>query len=68
MKDTVELNFKSKKQWLKAMVLGFFIGLAVILPGISGATIAIIFGLYSSMIYSFGNILKQFKKCFLFLY
>ena len=67
MGETVELNFKSKKQWLKAVLLGFLIGLAVILPGISGATIAIIFGLYSKMIYSFGNIFKQFKKCFLFL-
>lgn len=67
MSNTVELNFKSNKQWFKAVVLGFLIGLAVILPGISGATIAIIFGLYSQMIYSFGNIFKQFKKCFLFL-
>ena len=67
MNETIELNFKDKKQWFKAVLLGFLIGLAVILPGISGATIAIIFGLYSKMIYSFGNILKQFKKCFLFL-
>lgn len=67
MNENIELNFKSKKQWFKAMMLGFLIGLAVILPGISGATIAIIFGLYSKLIYSFGNLLKQFKKCFLFL-
>ena len=67
MNETLELSFKNKKQWLKAVILGFLIGLAVILPGISGATIAIIFGLYSKMIYSFGNIFKQFKKCFLFL-
>ncbi|MBE5741017.1 MAG: DUF368 domain-containing protein [Clostridiales bacterium] len=67
MNEPVELNFKSKKPWLKAVILGFLIGLAVILPGISGATLAIIFGLYSKMIYSFGNIFKQFKKCFLFL-
>lgn len=68
MNKTIDLNFKSKKQWFKAMVLGVLIGLAVILPGISGATIAIIFGLYSKMIYSFGHIFKQFKKCFLFLF
>lgn len=67
MNETVNLDFKNKKQWLKAIILGFLIGLAVILPGISGATLAIIFGLYSSMIYSLGNIFKQFKKCFLFL-
>lgn len=67
MSETLEVKYKSKKQWIKAVILGFLIGLAVILPGISGATIAIIFGLYSKMIYSFGNILKEFKKCFLFL-
>lgn len=67
MNETIELNFKNKKQWLKAVILGFLIGLAVILPGISGATIAIMFGLYSKMIFSFGNIFKQFKKCFFFL-
>lgn len=67
MNETINLDFSNKKQWFKAVLLGFLIGLAVILPGISGATIAIIFGLYSSMIYSLGNIIKQFKKCFLFL-
>ena len=67
MSETINLDFKSKKQWLKAVILGFLIGLAIMLPGISGATIAIIFGLYSKMIYSLGNIFKQFKKCFLFL-
>ena len=67
MNDVVNLNYESKKQWLKAVLLGVLIGLAVILPGISGATIAIIFGLYSGMIYSLGNIFKHFKNCFLFL-
>lgn len=67
MSETLNLDLNTKKQWMKALVLGLLIGLAVILPGISGATIAIIFGLYSKMIYSFGNIFKHFKKCFLFL-
>ena len=67
MSEIIDLSFENKKQWFKAVLLGFLIGLAVILPGISGATIAIIFGLYSQLIYSFGNIVKQFKKCFMFL-
>jgi len=67
MSETINLKFESKKQWFQAVILGFLIGLAVILPGISGATLAIIFGLYAKMIYSLGNILKEFKKCFLFL-
>ncbi|MBQ8424745.1 MAG: DUF368 domain-containing protein [Clostridia bacterium] len=61
------LKIYSKKEWLLCLLLGFFIGLAVVAPGISGATIAIIFGLYTKLLYSFENIFKKFKSCFLFL-
>ena len=57
----------SKKTWSKSAVLGFFIGLAVIVPGISGSTVAIIFKLYDQFLYAIGNLFKRFKKCFLFL-
>lgn len=57
----------NKKSWCKSAVLGFFIGLAVIVPGISGSTVAIIFKLYDQFIYALGNLFKQFKKCFVFL-
>ncbi len=57
----------NKKTWCKSALLGFFIGLAVIVPGISGSTVAIIFKLYDQFLYALGNLLKQFKKCFLFL-
>jgi putative membrane protein len=56
------------KSWVLALVLGVFIGLAVIVPGVSGSTIAIIFGLYTSMLYAFGHILGDFKRCFKFLF
>ena len=56
-----------KKSWLKSCLLGFFIGLAVIVPGISGSTVAIIFKLYDQFLYAVGNIFKKFKQCFLFL-
>ncbi len=52
---------------LSALILGVFIGLAVIVPGVSGSTIAIIFGLYTGMLYALGNILSDFKRCFAFL-
>ena len=55
------------KSWFKSALLGFLIGLAIIVPGVSGSTIAIIFGLYTSLLYAFGNILKEFKSCFAFL-
>lgn len=67
MVEVNDLKRTSKRQWLLALILGFLIGLAIIMPGISGATIAIIFGLYESILFSFGNIFKEFKKCIVFL-
>ena len=57
----------NRKTWCKSALLGFFIGLAVIVPGISGSTVAIIFKLYDQFLYAVGNLFKQFKKCFIFL-
>ncbi len=57
----------NKKTWCKSALLGFFIGLAVIVPGISGSTVAIIFKLYDQFLYAMGNLFKKFKKCFAFL-
>ena len=57
----------NKKTWCKSAILGFFVGLAVIVPGISGSTVAIIFKLYDQFLYALGNLFKQFKKCFAFL-
>lgn len=57
----------NKKSWCKSAVLGFFIGLAVIVPGISGSTVAIIFKLYDQFLYALGNLFKKFKECFTFL-
>lgn len=57
----------NKKTWAKSAFLGFFVGLAVIVPGISGSTVAIIFKLYNQFLYALGNLFKQFKKCFTFL-
>lgn len=56
------------KSWIAALILGVFIGLAVIVPGVSGSTIAIIFGLYTGMLYSLGNILNDFRRCLKFLF
>ncbi len=57
----------NKKTWSKSALLGFIIGLAVIVPGISGSTVAIIFKLYDQFLYAIGNLFKKFKACFLFL-
>ena len=57
--ETVDLQSKSR---LLAFLLGIFIGLAVIVPGVSGSTIAIIFGLYTALLYAIGNIFNDFKR------
>ena len=68
-KDSLEIALikYNKKTWSKSALLGFFIGLAVIVPGISGSTVAIIFKLYDQFLYALGNLLKKFKECFMFL-
>ncbi len=65
--EEIELQKHDKKSFTKSGVLGFFIGLAVIVPGISGSTVAIIFKLYRQFLYAIGHLFKQFKKCFFFL-
>ena len=50
-----------------AFVLGLFIGLAIIVPGISGSTVAIIFGMYTALLYAMGNIFNDFRRCFAYL-
>lgn len=68
-KENLELALVkyNKKTWCKSALLGFFIGLAVIVPGISGSTVAIILKLYDQFLYAIGNLFKKFKACFAFL-
>lgn len=61
------LVYENKKQIIKAFLLGVLIGLAIIVPGVSGAAVCIIFGLYEQLLYAMGNLLRKFKRCFLFL-
>ncbi len=61
------LEKHDKKSFAKSSLLGFFIGLAVIVPGVSGSTVAIILKLYDKFLYAVGNLFKRFKVCFLFL-
>ncbi len=63
----MSLAYADKKEVAKGGVLGLFIGLAIIVPGVSGSAVAIIFRLYEKLLYAFGNIIKQFKKCIRFL-
>ena len=74
-KDVKELNEEracpivkhTPKSFGVAFVLGIVIGLAIIVPGVSGSTVAIMFGMYASMLYAIGNIFNDFKRCFCYL-
>lgn len=65
--EEMVLEKHTTKSWFKSSLLGFFIGLAVIVPGISGSTVAIIFKLYDKLLYAVSKIFKKFAICFLFL-
>ena len=51
---------------LKKILAGFLIGLAVIVPGISGATIAIMFKIYNNILDAIASINKNFKKSMIY--
>ncbi len=49
------------------LIKGALFGIANIIPGVSGGTIAVITGVYEKLLNSINNILKDFKKSILFL-
>lgn len=53
--------------FLKDMVKGMFIGIANIIPGVSGGTIALSMGIYDKLIGAVSNFLKDWKKSVLTL-
>lgn len=52
------------KNWFKTLLSGMAIGFGSAVPGVSGGTIAIIFGVYNKIIWAVSNIFKHFKKAF----
>lgn len=63
----MELKYKNIKEILISIFVGFSIGLSVIVPGISGSSIAIILKVYDKLMYAFSNVFKKFKSCVIFL-
>ena len=49
------------------IIKGFFMGIANVIPGVSGGTIAIILGIYEEFISRISNLFKDLKKNLLFL-
>lgn len=68
MENEIEISrYDGPKSWFKSCLLGVLIGLGIIIPGVSGAQIAMLFKLYDKVMYSISNIFKKFVLCFLFL-
>lgn len=55
------------KEFLFNMLKGGAIGLAMIIPGVSGGTLAVLLDVYDKIIGSISNLFKDFKASFLFL-
>ena len=54
--------------FISLFLKGILIGSAMMMPGVSGGVIAVIFNVYDQMIFSLYNIFKNFKKNFIFLF
>lgn len=54
--------------WFKRVLYGLLVGIASIAPGISGGTLAIALGFYEDLINAVADLLKHFKKNFLYLF
>lgn len=55
------------KNWLKTFLAGIAIGFGSAVPGVSGGTIAVIFGVFNKIIWAVSNIFKHFKEAFIIL-
>ena len=54
--------------FLMLFLKGIVIGIAMVIPGVSGGVIAVVFGIYEKMISSLTNLFKDFKKNFTYLF
>ena len=52
---------------LKDILKGMVIGIANIIPGVSGGTMMVAMGIYDKLIHCITHIFKEFKKSILFL-
>ncbi|MDD6327535.1 MAG: DUF368 domain-containing protein [Lachnospiraceae bacterium] len=50
--------------FLVSLIKGVFVGIANIIPGVSGGTMAVSFGIYDKMLSAISNLFKDFKNSF----
>jgi putative membrane protein len=58
MKEYENVNF------LVDLIKGVFVGIANVIPGVSGGTMAVSFGIYDKLLNAISSLLKSFKKSF----
>ena len=51
-------------KWFLDVLRGMVIGLANVIPGVSGGTMMVSMGIYDKLIYSINNLFRKFKECF----
>lgn len=50
-------------KWILNVLRGVVIGLANVIPGVSGGTMMVSMGIYDTLIWCINHLFKQFKKC-----
>lgn len=55
------------KEFFKNIASGALIGIAMIIPGVSGGTIAVLLNIYDKLLSSISNLTKKFKQSIIFL-
>ena len=50
-------------KWFLDVLKGMVIGLANVIPGVSGGTMMVSMGIYDTLIWCINNLFKKFKKC-----
>lgn len=55
-------------KFLVDLLKGIFVGIANVIPGVSGGTMAVSFGIYDKILSSVSNLFKDFKKSFKVLF
>lgn len=55
------------KQYLCNVIFGFIIGFCMLIPGMSGGSVAVLLGIYDDLLWAVSKFFSQFKKSFMIL-
>ena len=61
------LNGMKIKKWFMDMLAGIAMGISSCVPGVSAATMIVIFKVYDKVVWAVSHILKEFKRAFIIL-